>query len=78
MLSVHYAFEHPPDKAPFRKILVAWFTRHQESARTVTENTLDVNDPFCLELVLSMISRQDRARDILSAPPQSQDKREEH
>lgn len=72
MSSVHYAFEHLPDNATFRKILVAWFVWHQESARTLTADTLNMSPQFSTELVLTMIKKQDGIPDLLSANPQSQ------
>ncbi len=71
MSSVHYAFKHMPDNAPFRKILIAWFTWHQASARTLTEDALNVSPQFSVELVLAMVNKQDGAQDILSAKPES-------
>lgn len=71
MSTVVYAFENLPDTAIFRKILVAWFTWHQESARTLTADMLNITPEFAIEIVLSMIKRQDGGRDILAALPQS-------
>lgn len=67
---IEYVYEHVPEKSPFRKLLIAWFTWHKKSAKTLTEDVLSTNLQFAAELVLAMIEAENGALDIFTQAPE--------
>lgn len=69
---VQYAFEDLPDDASLRKVLVAWYTGHQDTAKTLTGDALRAIPQFAVELVLAMVNKEEGFPDIFALGPESQ------
>ena len=55
---VEFVFENLPDDSPLRKLLVAWYTWHQDSARALTLDSLHALPQFTSALVIAMVQQR--------------------
>jgi hypothetical protein len=56
--TIEFAFDRLPDESPFRKLLVAWYCWHQESALSLTLDALNIVPQFSSALSMAMIKRR--------------------
>jgi len=67
---VEFVFENLPDDSPFRKLLVAWYIWHRDSACALTLDSLNGLPQFASVLVIAMVKqRYAGAQDPFSGNP---------